>query len=495
MGPFRGERFTGAGWATFVGGPHPSFQVERSEDGGGAMSTSPKAIEPDARDRSRAVRARAGKERRVKVPRSSSADWAPAKDRPDPIDLIREADRGRLPKLLPIRYGRMSLSPFTFFRGTAAMMARDLAATPVAGLSVQLCGDAHLSNFGIFGTPEREMVFDVNDFDETLPGPFEWDVKRLVTSFVVAGRVHGYSRSATRRAARAALRSYRERMRDFATMRYSDVWYYHLDLGGRAMPTGKDPRRLLRGAARKARRRTSLHAFPKLTRAVGGRYRIRDHPPLIVHYPNSAAEAISRSCYEQYRSTLPEDRRMLLDRYHVEDVAQKVVGVGSVGTACSVLLLLGDRDVEDPLFLQLKQASASALEPYLGPSGYPNHAQRVVTGQHLVQEASDVFLGWSELGSDDFYVRQLRDMKFANDISALGPREFAGQAELCGTALARAHARTGDPAGIAGYLGNRDVFDEAVLAFSDAYADQTQRDYEAFQKAIKKGRIAARVDV
>ena len=444
---------------------------------------------------SRAARLAAGKALRRKVPRSSHADWTPSRDRGDPIDLLEAADRIRISGLLPIRYGRMSLSPFTFLRGAAGVMARDLSTTPVTGLTVQLCGDAHLSNFGIFGTPERELVFDLNDFDETLPGPWEWDVKRLATSFVVAGRVNGYRRADIRRAARMTVRSYREMMTTFAAMRYSDIWYYHLDLEGNTVPSGRDPRRLLRGAVRKAHRRTSLHAFPKMAKAVQGRFRIRDNPPLIVHYKDPAADADSRSFFDRYLSTLPDERRMLLDRYHVEDVAQKVVGVGSVGTACSVLLLMGDHDVEDPLFLQLKQATASVLEPHLRPSRFENHAERVVVGQHLVQEASDVFLGWSRLRSQDFYVRQLRDMKFSNDISALGPREFAGQAKLCGTALARAHARTGDPAKIAGYLGSRDAFDEAVMAFAEAYADQTARDYRALVKAVKSGRLSAEVDV
>ncbi|MGA8711020.1 MAG: DUF2252 domain-containing protein [Thermoplasmata archaeon] len=448
---------------------------------------------PDSRTRAAAIEA--GKALRRRFPRSAQAIWTPPKDRPDPIELLTASDRGRLPGLLPIRYGRMSLSPFTFLRGAAGVMAHDLSSTPTTGLRVQLCGDAHLSNFGIFGTPERELVFDVNDFDETIPGPWEWDVKRLVTSFVVAGRVNGYSRSDTRKAARTAVRAYREMMSMFATMRYSDVWYYHLNLEGGALPSGRDPRRLLRGALRQARRRTSLQAFPKMVKAVGGRYLIRNNLPLIVHYKDPAAAEVSRSFYDRYLATLPDERRMLLDRYHIVDVAQKVVGVGSVGTACSVLLLMGDRDVEDPLFLQLKQATASALEPYVGASVFPNHAQRVVVGQHLVQEASDIFLGWGRLRSRDFYVRQLRDMKFANDISALGPREFAGQAKLCGTALARGHARTGDPARISGYLGNGDPFDRAVTAFGEAYADQTVSDFAALVRAIKRGRLAAQVDV
>jgi uncharacterized protein (DUF2252 family) len=389
----------------------------------------------------------------------------------------------------------MSLSPHAFLRGAAGVMACDLATTPATGLKVQLCGDAHAGNFGIFGTPERDQVFDLDDFDETLPGPWEWDVKRLATSLVLAGRQNRYGRSQTRKAARAAVRSYRETMTELAGMRYLDTWYFHLDLQNLSLAGGRDPRKLIGRGAAKARRRTSLHAFPKMTRAVRGRYRIRNDPPLIVHDKDPAAFEESSSFYDRYLATLPAERRMLLDRYHIVDVAQKVVGVGSVGLACSVILLMADPDVEDPLFLQLKQATASALEPFLGPSPYSNHAERVVVGQHLIQEASDIFLGWSRLRSRDFYVRQLRDMKFSYDLSTLGPRDFVGQARLCGTALARAHARTGDPARIGGYLGNRGLFDEAVTTFAEAYADQTQRDYQALLKAIKSGRVAAEVDV
>ncbi|MGP8159396.1 MAG: DUF2252 domain-containing protein [Thermoplasmata archaeon] len=411
------------------------------------------------------------------------------------MELLETTDRARLPALLPIRYGRMSLSPFAFLRGSAAVMAHDLATTPSTGFTVQLCGDAHVGNFGIYGTPERDQVFDVNDFDETLPGPWEWDVKRLVTSLVVAGRQNRYGRSETRKAARAAARSYREMMAEFAGMRYLDTWYFHLDAESPPLPGGRKPRKLIGRAVAQARRRTDLHAFPKMARALRGRTRIRDDPPLIVHYKDPSVFEESRSFYARYLSTLPDDRRRLLERYHIVDVAEKVVGVGSVGLACSVLLLMGDPDLEDPLFLQLKEATSSALEPVLGPSAYPNHAQRVVVGQHQVQEASDIFLGWSRLRNRDFYVRQLRDMKFSYDLTALGSREFVAQAELCGTALARAHARTGDPARISGYLGNRGLFDEAVTTFAEAYADQTQRDYQTLLRAIQKGRIAADVDV
>lgn len=421
--------------------------------------------------------------------------WTAAKDRPDPIELLQDADVHRVPRLVPIRYGRMSLSAFTFYRGAASVMAHDLSTMPTTGLRTQLCGDAHLSNFGVFGTPERDQVFDVDDFDETLPGPWEWDVKRLAASLVVAGRQNGFSRGVNRRAARTAVTAYREMMATFARERYLDTWYSHLDLQDLGWGVKAAGRKLMSRAVKKARRRTGLHAFPKMVKLVNGRYRIRDDPPLIVHYANPAHDVESRAFFDRYLATLPDERRMLLDRYHVVDVAQKVVGVGSVGTACSVLLLMADRDVEDPLFLQLKQASSSALEPFQGASPYSNHAQRVVVGQHLIQEASDIFLGWSSVRGEDFYVRQLRDMKFSADVTSLGPKALLGQAGLCGTALARAHARTGDPACISGYLGEKDVFDEAITNFAEAYADQTERDYRALLRAIQKGRVVSEPDV
>jgi uncharacterized protein (DUF2252 family) len=385
----------------------------------------------------------------------------------------------------------MARSPFAFLRGSANVMAHDLAELPTTRLSVQLCGDAHLSNFGLFASPERHLVFDVNDFDETLRGPWEWDVKRLATSLIVAGRANGFSRDLSRKVARLALRSYRERLSEFASMRYLDIWYSHIDPEGGGMPISREGERLIDRSVAKAHRRTDLHAFPKLVKAVRGGYRIRDIPPLIVHYKNPERNAESRFFYERYLASLPDERRTLLDRYRVVDVAQKVVGVGSVGTACSVLLLMADDGLKDPLFLQLKQASFSVLEPYLGASPYPNHAQRVVVGQHLIQEASDIFLGWSRLRSQDFYIRQLRDMKFSYDVALMGPKAFLALAGLCGTTLARAHARTGDPAQIAGYLGDRPVFDEAVTRFAEAYADQTAVDHQALLAAIRSGRVPA----
>ncbi|MCI4335925.1 MAG: DUF2252 domain-containing protein [Thermoplasmata archaeon] len=442
---------------------------------------------------SRAQRVARGKSLRARVRRSRHRDWTPGDDRPDPVDLLQAGDRVRIPELIPLRYGRMAASPFAFFRGSAAVMARDLSTTPTTGLTVQLGGDAHLSNFGMFATPERAQVFDVNDFDETLRGPWEWDVKRLATSLVLAGRQDGFSRTQNRKAARVAVRAYRRAMAEFAAMRYLDVWYSHIDLEDAQTPVPHQGQLLIERAASQARRRTGLHAFPKLVQAVRGSWRIRDAPPLIVHYQDPERNAESQSFFDRYLATLPDERRMLLDRYHVVDVAQKVVGVGSVGTACSILLLMADTDVADPLFLQLKQATSSALEPYLEPSPYPNHAQRVVVGQHLIQEASDVFLGWGRLRSRDFYVRQLLDMKFSYDITIMGPRSLLAQAELCGVALARAHARTGDPAQITGYLGDRPVFDEAVSRFAEEYADQSVRDHQVLLNAIKHGRVPARL--
>jgi uncharacterized protein (DUF2252 family) len=370
-------------------------------------------------------------------------------------------------------------------------MSWDLSRTPTTGLRVQLCGDAHLSNFGVFGTPERNRVFDVSDFDETLSGVWEWDVKRLATSVVVSGRGNDYSGRKIRDTARATVREYRKMMAMFAGMRYVDTWYFHLDLTSHALPGDRQLRRVFGRAASRARRNSSLQAFPQMTKTSRGHPTIRDDPPLIRHFSDSTKAELSRLMYDRYLSTLAPERRMLLDRYHVVDVAQKVVGVGSVGLDCSVLLLLGDRDVKDPLILQVKQATSSALEPFLGPSPFRNHAERVVEGQRLIQEASDVLLGWSRLRGRDFYVRQLRDMKFSFDLSALGPREFLDQAELCGASLARAHARTGDPAAIAGYLGGGPQFDEAIVTFAERYADQVERDRAALVRAIRSGRLPA----
>lgn len=440
----------------------------------------------------RAARVAAGKWLRQRVPRSAHARWVAAADRPDPVETLRASDRGRIPALLPIRYGRMAASPFAFLRGAASVMAQDLATTPTTRRTVQLCGDAHLGNFGIFASPERALVFDANDFDETLRGPWEWDVKRLATSLFLAARQEGFPKDAAREAARTAVRAYRKSIRAFAQMRYLDVWYSHIELeSADEMRVGGPERDLLSRAVKQARSRTGLHAFPKLVRAVRGGYRIRDDPPLIVHYQDPARSVESRLFFDRYLDSLPDDRRVLLDRYHVADVAQKVVGVGSVGTACSVVLLVADPDVADPLLLQLKEATASVLEAHLPASPYANHAERVVQGQHLIQEASDVFLGWSRLRSRDFYVRQLLDMKFSYDVTVLGPEQYLAQASLCGRTLARAHARTGDAAGIAGYLGGGGAFDAAVTRFAEAYSEQTVLDHARLVQAIRRHRVIA----
>ncbi len=389
----------------------------------------------------------------------------------------------------------MSLSPFAFLRGSASVMARDLAATPTTGLRVQLCGDAHISNFGIFATPERDRVFDANDFDETLPGPFEWDLKRLATSLVVAARQNRLPKETGHDAAIAALRTYRERMQSFAEQSYFAIWYSHIDRRHIPNPVDRRGRAMLGQAFHKARRRTGLYAFPRMVEKVGGDLRIRDDPPLIVHYRGSEPSRKAHLTFRTYLRTLPDERRVLLERYELVDIAQKVVGVGSVGTDCSILLLLGDSDVQDPLFLQLKQAVASVLEPFAGASRFASHAERVVVGQHMVQQSSDVALGWSAAGGRDYYVRQLRDMKFSSDVAGMGARALTAQAELCGAALARSHARSGDPARISGYLGTKATFDEAVATFAHAYADQTVVDHRALVRAIRRGRLAASVDV
>jgi uncharacterized protein (DUF2252 family) len=437
----------------------------------------------------RSKRLRTGRELRHRVRRSAQASWEPPTGRPNPIDVLVESDRGRLADLLPIRYGRMAVSPFGFLRGAAVLMARDLADTPTTGLRVQLVGDAHIANFGLFATPEREQVFDANDFDETLPGPWEWDLKRLATSLVLAARANGFSRKVGRAAARTAARAYRRRMLAFAHMRYLDTWYCHLDLAEARREVGTRGLRLLTKELPAARQRTGFHAYPRLVRSERGAARIVDAPPLIDHFRRAGEQAMVRDALRSYRSTLPVERRTLFDRYHLVDVAQKVVGVGSVGTRCAVGLFLADADVREPLFLQVKEALPAAGEPYLGRSPYADHAERVVVGQRMVQEASDIFLGWGRSGSRDFYVRQLRDMKIASDLSALGPNQLAGQAQLCGAALARAHARTGDPAAIAGYAGPGPLLDRAIVAFAEAYAAQTERDHAELKRAIARGRL------
>lgn len=432
--------------------------------------------------RTLAERRAAGKELRKKVPRSSHAEWRPPADRPDPLRLLEEQNRTRLQHLVPLRYQRMAVSPFTFLRGSAIVMARDLAATPVTGIYTQICGDAHLNNFGIYATPERNQVFDVNDFDETLPGPWEWDIKRFSASIVAAGRVNGFPSATNRRAVLSGVESYREHLWQYSAMRYIDVWYSRIDYETSLEFVRPDFRWYITKQREKARLRSHLQAFPKIAIQVDGQYRIKNDPPLIVHLADEELSHRLQELLQAYRPSVQEDRQVLLSKYHYVDIAQKIVGVGSVGTRCYVVLLMGN-DNNDPLLLQIKEAQASVLEPYLGPSIYPNHAQRVVCGQRLMQAASDVFLGWTRLDSTDFYIRQLRDMKLSVDLTTLVPEGFIEYCRFCGWALARAHARSGDPAPICGYLGSSDAFDRAIVAFAEAYADQTGRDHAALVAA------------
>jgi uncharacterized protein (DUF2252 family) len=471
-------------------------------------TTTPTTV-PDEWDRrltSRAERYAAGKALRSKAPRSSHAEWAPDPKRPDPISMLEEANKTRLEQLVPIRFGRMSLSAFAFYRGTADIMAYDLAKTPVSGISAQLCGDAHLSNFGVYASPERRQVFDVNDFDETLAGPWEWDVKRLAASVVLAARQNGYTAKESKQAVVRCVQRYRESMQQFALMNHLDVWYYHIDeetmlAMARGMAGRKElEKRVERGSAR-ANKRTRIETFPKLAEVVDGQYRIKDEPPLIFHYDHLRPDTDDlesdewRAMVKDYVTSLPEERRVLLTRYRSLDVAQKVVGVGSVGTRCAIVLALGGSEGDDPLFIQIKEASASALEAYLGASPYPNHGQRVVVGQHLMQAASDIFLGWTTLGGRDYYLRQLRDMKFSAEVEGMDPVLLTAYVELCATTLARAHARTGDPAQISGYLGSKSVFDQAIATFAETYADQAERDHAALLAAIKEGHVQAQTGV
>ncbi len=443
-----------------------------------------------------AERYEAGRVLRGDVPRSSHAGWEPPADRPDPIELLEEQAKTRLPELVPIRYGRMASSPFAFLRGSAAVMAADLARTPTSGLRVEACGDCHLMNFGIYATPERNLVFDLNDFDETLPAPFEWDVKRLAASIVVAARSAGFTRKQCAAAARACVASYRSKMLMYAPMAYLDIWYSRLDVDAisQEVTSERAAKRVAKTVA-KARTRTSLGSLEKLTERVDGSLRIREAPPLIQHVDLPDLDEIVESALGQMKESLADHLNALLDRYHFVDIALKVVGVGSVGTRAFVVLMLGKGE-HDPLFLQFKEAQASVLEPYAGESAYPHHGQRVVCGQRLTQAASDIFLGWVSGPRDDrihYYFRQLRDMKGSFEPEGATPAGVTLYAEVCGSALARAHARSGGSAStISGYLGSRDSFDRAIVEFAERYADQTERDHAALVEAIRSGRIEAR---
>ena len=439
-----------------------------------------------------------GKELRQAVPRAAHHEWKPHKSRRDPIDILNESNQGRLPNLVPIRFGRMMQSPFAFYRGSAAVMAADLATTPSSGIRVQACGDAHLSNFGGFATPERRVIFDINDFDETLPGPWEWDLKRLVASVVLAGRHIGLSETETARAVAATARSYRERMADYSGMRTLDVWYDAIDvdrfLG--EMETDETRERVEQRLAKVRSKNTPEFLFPKLVEHVGETPRIIEDVPLIFHPTAEQTPGIStgyREAISHYRDSLGEHVRVLFDRFHFCDLAIKVVGVGSVGTMCLIALFLAAEN--DPIFLQVKEANASVLEPHAGVSAHANHGQRVVVGQRLMQSASDMFLGWA-VGQNGrhFYVRQLRDMKTSAIIEDFDATDLRAYGRVCGWALARAHARSGDPAKIAGYLGSSEVFDDAMCDFAVAYADQAQRDHRAFVRAVRQGRVNAVVE-
>jgi uncharacterized protein (DUF2252 family) len=446
-----------------------------------------------------------GKSARGAVPRSSHGEWAGIAR--DPLQILAAQDESRVVELVPIRYGRMLASPFAFFRGAAAVMAADLAETPAVGIGAQLCGDAHLANFGVFSAPDRRLVFDCNDFDETCRGPFEWDVKRLAASLAVAGREGGFSAKDRLRVTRSGVRSYRESIREFAGMRNIDVWYSRLDVEPaldvlRSQVDERRYRQLERNLAR-ARSKDSLRALGKLTYERDGEIRIVSDPPLITPLDElteaAGAEQQLRTVLAAYHESLTHDRRHLAASYHYVDAALKVVGVGSVGTRAWIVLLLG-RDSGDPLFLQAKEARASVLEPYVGASPYRNHGRRVVEGQRLMQAASDVFLGWvATKGLDDerrcFYVRQLWDGKGSADVERMSPRELAIYAALCGQALAWAHARSGDRFGIASYLGSGEVFDKALARFAEAYADQNERDFDRLVRAVKNGEIVAETDL
>jgi uncharacterized protein (DUF2252 family) len=434
----------------------------------------------------------AGKALREKVPRSSQANWTPGANRPDPVEVLKSTEKGRLAELLPIRYGRMKESPFGFYRGSAAIMAGDLSGTDTTGLRVQTCGDCHVSNFGGYASPERRLIFDINDFDETLPAPWEWDVKRLAASLVTARRQSGDRERDCRDAARIAARSYRKHMRRYARMPALEVWYSYLD-AEILIEEAKDKaeKKRWKKIEKKAKKQTPEHIFPQTAEYERGHWRILDDPPGAYHPKNfESRRKFVREMFHRYRLTLPEERRVVLDRYHIEDIVRVVVGVGSVGTRCgAILLLAGERD---PFFLQIKEAHASVLEPYSGKSRYENHGQRVVTGQRMLQAASDVFLGWTrDNEGHDYYFRQLRDMKMKVDVVALPKDDWDEYIRICGWALARAHARTGDPARIAGYLGKKPTFDEAIAKFAAAYADQNERDYEKFLKAIRAGKLPA----
>jgi uncharacterized protein (DUF2252 family) len=441
---------------------------------------------------SRVERRKQGKALREKCPRAAQAEYKPRSKSIDPIKLLEESDADRIPGLIPLKYQRMSESPFTFFRGTAIIQARDLAKARVSGTTVQLCGDCHLMNFGGFASLERTLVFDINDFDETFPGPWEWDVKRLGASLILAARDRSFSKSTAQDAVRAAAASYRERMAEFAEMKALDTWYSEITVEAIREYFRKDAdvSARLSMKQKQARSRTSEAVVPKLTEVVNGRRRIKDNPPVIYHHAafDKNFEKMRPKFMEEYKQSLSVERRRLLERYQFQDGVLKVVGVGSVGTRCTLALFLADED--DPLFLQVKEARRSVLEPPGGKSRYAHQGFRVVEGERVMQAASDIFLGWASSNKHDYYVRQFRDMKVSAEIETFRPGMLVAYADLCGWTLARAHAQLGAAATIAGYLGSSDQFDDALAQYSKAYADQAESDFETFQKAIRSGRLS-----
>ena len=439
-----------------------------------------------------------GKALRDAVSRESQGGWKPPKGRRDPIEVLTASNEGRLPELVPIRFGRMLQSPFAFYRGSAAIMAADLASTPNSGLRVQACGDAHLLNFGGFATPERQVVFDINDLDETLPAPWEWDLKRLTASVVIAAHHLQLKESEAAQAVTATVRAYRERMADYSSMRSLDVWYDTITVERvMAEVSSEEVRKRITRRLQKARQQsTAEYIFPKLAEHHGALPRIKDDPPLIFHHSEEQAPGMRtqyREALASYRESLAEHVRVLFDRFRLCDLAAKVVGVGSVGTRCSIGLFMAADN--DPLFLQVKEARASVLEPYAGQSLHPNHGQRVIAGQRLMQAATDIFLGWTRgLDGRDYYIRQLRDVKISAIIEGWDIDLLLAYGRLCAWALARAHARSGDAALIAGYMGSNATFDDAICEFAVEYSDQNQRDYRAFVKAVREERLEAIVE-
>lgn len=447
---------------------------------------------------SRDERIAAGKAMRNSVPRGSHAGWTPPANRRDPIDILKESNQDRLAELVPIRYGRMLQSPFTFLRGSAGLMASDLAATPTTGVRVQACGDCHLLNFGLFATPERNLIFDLNDFDETLPAPWEWDVKRLAVSFAVAVRDIHLSDKQAKAAAIECVRAYREQLREFSKMSPLDVWYFRLDAQS-ILDTSPDEQIKAKReeVIAKAKQRIGDYLYPKISEEVGGRRRLIDQPPVLFHVAEERepeSQAIVQEALDLYRLSLPDERRVLFDRYRLEDIAVKAVGIGSVGTFCFVGLFFSAEN--HPLLLQFKQAGPSVLELYAGKSRYENHGQRVVVGQRLMQSASDIFLGWTRgRRGRDFFVRQLRDMKMSAQVEVgASAKQSVLYAEMCGRTLAHSHAKSGDAALISGYLGKSDAFDQAIGEFAMAYADQTIKDHESLVKAVQAGSLEVIVE-